>query len=335
MSSRAPALLDTFRHARQAGRLAHAYILFGPEGIGKRELAFDAARLLLCPEGGCNACGVCRRIETFNHADFRLIEREDGDKELKIEKIREMMREIHLAPMEGQNKVFVINECHLMNEESSNALLKTLEEPPANSYLFLLTEMPEALIDTIRSRCQEFRVPPRPAAEIASLLSIDLGITDEESVFLAKMSEGSIGRARELHKQNAHETCQWLLEKFQTLNSLNELLFAGEFEARIKSAGGSKTENHRQEFRRHLPLINSFWRDMLYRALGIPSARFFHSDAQSLGLYDQLNLTAPRALAGLELSFEAEEWMRRNANFALAIENYSVELSRLMTGNVH
>jgi len=335
MSSSAPALLDTFRHARQAGRLAHAYILFGPEGIGKRELAFDAARLLLCPEGGCNACGVCRRIETFNHADFRLIEREDGDKELKIEKIREMMREIHLAPMEGQNKVFVINECHLMNEESSNALLKTLEEPPANSYLFLLTEMPEALIDTIRSRCQEFRVPPRPAAEIASLLSIDLGITDEESVFLAKMSEGSIGRARELHKQNAHETCQWLLEKFQTLNSLNELLFAGEFEARIKSAGGSKTENHRQEFRRHLPLINSFWRDMLYRALGIPSARFFHSDAQSLGLYDQLNLTAPRALAGLELSFEAEEWMRRNANFALAIENYSVELSRLMTGNVH
>jgi DNA polymerase-3 subunit delta' len=335
MSSRAPALLDTFRHARQAGRLAHAYILFGPEGIGKRELAFDAARLLLCPEGGCNACGVCRRIETFNHADFRLIEREDGDKELKIEKIREMMREIHLAPMEGQNKVFVINECHLMNEESSNALLKTLEEPPANSYLFLLTEMPEALIDTIRSRCQEFRVPPKPAAEIASLLSIELGITDEESVFLAKMSEGSIGRARELHKQNAHETCQWLLEKFQTLNSLNELLFAGEFEARIKSAGGSKTENHRQEFRRHLPLINSFWRDMLYRALGIPSARFFHSDAQSLGLYDQLNLTAPRALAGLELSFEAEEWMRRNANFALAIENYSVELSRLMTGNVH
>ncbi|MDP7131302.1 MAG: DNA polymerase III subunit [Planctomycetota bacterium] len=335
MSSSAPALLDTFRHARQAGRLAHAYILFGPEGIGKRELAFDAARLLLCPEGGCNACGVCRRIETFNHADFRLIEREDGDKELKIEKIREMMREIHLAPMEGQNKVFVINECHLMNEESSNALLKTLEEPPANSYLFLLTEMPEALIDTIRSRCQEFRVPPKPAAEIASLLSIELGITDEESVFLAKMSEGSIGRARELHKQNAHETCQWLLEKFQTLNSLNELLFAGEFEARIKSAGGSKTENHRQEFRRHLPLINSFWRDMLYRALGIPSARFFHSDAQSLGLYDQLNLTAPRALAGLELSFEAEEWMRRNANFALAIENYSVELSRLMTGNVH
>jgi DNA polymerase III delta prime subunit len=195
--------------------------------------------------------------------------------------------------------------------------------------------MPEALIDTIRSRCQEFRVPPKPAAEIASLLSIELGITDEESVFLAKMSEGSIGRARELHKQNAHETCQWLLEKFQTLNSLNELLFAGEFEARIKSAGGSKTENHRQEFRRHLPLINSFWRDMLYRALGIPSARFFHSDAQSLGLYDQLNLTAPRALAGLELSFEAEEWMRRNANFALAIENYSVELSRLMTGNVH
>jgi DNA polymerase-3 subunit delta' len=194
MSSRAPALLDTFRHARQSGRLAHAYILFGPEGIGKRELAFDAARLLLCPEGGCNACGVCRRIETFNHADFRLIEREDGDKELKIEKIREMMREIHLAPMEGQNKVFVINECHLMNEESSNALLKTLEEPPANSYLFLLTEMPEALIDTIRSRCQEFRVPPRPAAEIASLLSIELGITDEEAMFLAKCPRAASAR---------------------------------------------------------------------------------------------------------------------------------------------
>jgi DNA polymerase-3 subunit delta' len=334
MSSSAPTLLDTFRHARQSGRLAHAYILFGPAGIGKRELAFDIARLLLCPEGGCKTCGVCRRIETFNHADYRLVEREDGDKELKIEKIREMMREIHLAPMEGPNKVFVINECHLMNEESSNALLKTLEEPPPNSYLFLLTEMPEALIDTIRSRCQEFRVPPRPAADIATQLSSELSITGEEAMFLAKMSEGSIGQARELHEQNAHETCRWLLEKFQSLNPLNELLFAGEFESRIKSAGGSKTEHHRQEFRRHLSLINSFWRDMLYRALGIPSNRFFHSDHQALALYGQLNLPPPRALAGLELSYEAEEWMRRNANFTLAVENYSVELCRLMIGSI-
>jgi DNA polymerase III delta' subunit len=314
VSSSAPLLLDIFRNAKQSGRLAHAYILFGPPGIGKRELAFDIAKLLLCPEGGCNACGVCQRIETFNHADFRLIEREDGDKVLKIEKIRDMMGEIHLAPMEGPNKVFLINECHLMNEESSNALLKTLEEPPANSYLFLLTDMPEALIDTIRSRCQEFRVPPRPAAHIASLLSSELGLSDDEATFLAKMSEGSIGQARNLHEQDAHETCRWLLEKFQSLNPLNELIFAGEFESRIKSAGGSKTEHHRQEFRRHLSLINSFWRDMLYRALRIPSTRFFHSDAQALGLYDQLNLPPSRSLAGLDLSFEAEEWMRRNAN---------------------
>ncbi|MDA1142991.1 MAG: DNA polymerase III subunit delta' [Planctomycetota bacterium] len=327
--------MDTFRHARQSGRLAHAYILFGPAGIGKKALAFDLARLLLCPKGGCNACDVCQRIKTFNHADFRLIEREDGDKVLKIEKIRDMMGEIHLAPMEGQNKVFLINECHLMNEESSNALLKTLEEPPANSYLFLLTDMPEALIDTIRSRCQEFRVPPRPANEIARILSIELSLSDDEAMFLAKMSEGSIGQARKLHEQNAHETCKWILEKFQDLNQLNELTFAGELESRIKSADGSKTEHHRQEFRRYLSLINSVWRDMLYRALGIPSTRFFHSDAQALGLYNQLNLTAPRALAGLELSFEAEEWMRRNANFTLAVENYSVELCRLMTGKVH
>ena len=324
------AVPETLRRAVNSGRMAHGFIFFGPSGIGKRRLAFHVARMLLCPNGGCGACPACQRVDTENHSDFRFIRREEGDKELKIEKIRAFQEEIHLQPMEGPNKVFIIHECHLMSEEAANSVLKTLEEPPGNSYLFLLTDTPDSLPETIRSRCQEVRVPPRTIDEIAGVVSRDYSLDADRARFLARLAEGSLGRARELHENHVLDRSQWILEKLRTLDSSTELGFAEELDGRLKKASHS-LEGRREEFSRYVDLLNTFWRDMLYASLGIPEDRFFHRDAESLAFYREQVLTPGRAMSAIELSFTAGDWMRRNVNVTLAVENYVTELSRILS----
>ncbi|MBI2194505.1 MAG: DNA polymerase III subunit delta' [Planctomycetes bacterium] len=322
-------LLQRFRQAYESGRMGHAYLFHGPEGVGKRALAIEAAKMLLCPSRGCGSCPVCRRVETRNHADFRLIEREEGSQDLKIGQIREMQGEIHLRPMEGRNKVFILADCDRMSEEAANCLLKTLEEPPGESFLFLLSETPEALPETIRSRCQEVRICARPAHEIAELLVTEAGMQEGEARFLARLAEGSLGRARRMKEGGILELKAWLLEGLKGLDGRRELQFAAELHGRIRSAADG-LEAQREELRRYLELLNTFWRDRLYASLGLPEDYGFHRDEAARALYAALPMSPAQALAAVELSFQAEEWLRHNANLALVVENYVVELRRIL-----
>jgi DNA polymerase-3 subunit delta' len=325
-------LLESFRRTLAAGRMAHAYIFYGPLGVGKRELALDLARMLLCPDRGCARCPVCRRVTTGNHADFRFVARDEADTELKIEKIRELQAEVHLHPMEGMNKVFIINECHLMSEEAANCLLKTLEEPPEKSYLFLLTELPEALPATIRSRCQEARVPPKSTDEVASALTSAYSLQEADARYLARLSEGCLGQARNLHEKDAMERSRWLFERLRSLNEQNELGVAAELEARIHR-GKAILEEQREEFRGYVDLAITFFRDMLSRSLGLPEDRFYHTDSDSLAFYGEQRMASARAISAIELCFRAKEWTRRNANMGLVVENFVVELRQFLSSD--
>jgi len=312
--------------------MAHAYIFYGPKGVGKMQLALDVARTLLCPDRGCGGCPVCQRVTTRNHADFRIVARdlEEGDTELKIEKIREMQEEVHLRPMEGQNKVFIIDECHLMSEEAANSLLKTLEEPPGKSYLFLLTELPEALHATIRSRSQEIRVPQRSTEEVASALVGSYGIVEEDARLLARFSEGCLGRAYELHERDAMEQSRWVLEKLRALDAGNDLVTAEELAARARK-GAQNLEAQREGFRAYLDLIVTFCRDLLSHSLGLPEDQFFHSDPEARAFYEEQSISPARAAATIELCFKAKEWTRRNANLGLVVENFVAGLRQLLS----
>jgi len=296
------------------------------------QLALDVARMLLCPNGGCRECPVCQRVTTGNHADFRIVKRdlEEGDTELKIEKIREMQGEVHLRPMEGENKVFIIDECHLMSEEAANSLLKTLEEPPEKSYLFLLTELPEALHATIRSRTQEIRVPQRSTDEIASALAGSYGIVEEDARLLARLSEGCFGRACDLHEHDAREQSRWLLEKLRALDAINDLEIAEELTARARK-GAQNLEAQREGFRAYLDLILTFCRDLLSHSLGLSTDHLFHSDPDARAFYEERSMSPARAMSAIELCFKAKEWTRRNANLGLTVENFVAELRQLLT----
>jgi DNA polymerase III, gamma/tau subunits len=130
-------------------RLAHAYLLIGPEGSGKVETAVAIAKMVNCEQLGesfCGECPSCRKIEGGNHPDILMIDQGE-DKSIKIYKIRELIKKTQLRPYEAMKKVVVIKDVDLMTTEGANALLKTLEEPTESSLLLLTTANPERILE--------------------------------------------------------------------------------------------------------------------------------------------------------------------------------------------
>ena len=136
-------------------RLAHAYLLVGPADCGKTQTALSLAQLVNCESEThkpCGQCAACRKIASGNHPDVHVIGNDEMDS-IKIEDIRFLLGRAHLMAYEGKTKVFIIRNIERMTLDAANALLKTLEEPAANTLMILTTSVLEANLDTIKSRC--------------------------------------------------------------------------------------------------------------------------------------------------------------------------------------
>ena len=149
---------------RREQRLPHALLLSGPAGIGLRQFALAFAMRLLCradeTDRACGQCQGCRLFLANNQPDLKLIEPEQVGKAVKIADIRALIEYVALKSFAGQHKVVIIEPAEAMNRAAANALLKTLEEPPPQCLLLLLSQRPAALPVTIRSRCQRLDFPP-------------------------------------------------------------------------------------------------------------------------------------------------------------------------------
>jgi DNA polymerase III subunit delta' len=152
------------RAALTSGRVPHAYLLTGPPGAGKRACALALASALNClhaPQEGCDLCDACAKIAQGIHPDVVTLEREGAAQIVPIESIRQnVISRIGLAPHEARVRVFVIDEATALQPAAANALLKTLEEPPARTMFVLATVAPDQLLPTIRSRCQRVALVP-------------------------------------------------------------------------------------------------------------------------------------------------------------------------------
>lgn len=191
-------------------RVPQSLLFAGPEGVGKKLFAFDLARRLLCAEGGCSKCSVCSRIGVFDipkpergeeydvvflsdHPDVGIVL--PYKRNLRVGAIRELEREAHLRPFEAEKRIFVINDAEKMNDSAANALLKTLEEPPSTTYLILVSSRPDALLQTIRSRCQNLRFAPVAINAIEDLLVASGKFPRDDARLAARVSGGSVGKA--------------------------------------------------------------------------------------------------------------------------------------------
>ncbi len=178
--------------------LAHAYLFSGPGGVGKKLTALALAAAVNCGDAahGCGVCASCRKIASGGHPDVHLIA-SDGE-EIKIDQVRQVQSELSLKPFEGPKKILIVDGAENMNIASANAFLKTLEEPPGDALIVLITARPHGLLATIRSRCQEIRFLPLPRRSLAGALAQRRGLSDEDAWFLAALAQGSMGRGLEM-----------------------------------------------------------------------------------------------------------------------------------------
>jgi len=231
-----------------ANRLPHAILLTGPRGIGKATLAWRLARFLLAPRETGGLFGEAlppeslhlpsthptfRRAVAGAHPDLLVLEAED----IKIEEARSVAAFLSLTPAESEWRVVIIDSADAMNRNAANALLKTLEEPPARAALLLVSHNPGALLPTIRSRCRTLRVPPLTEPEFARVMGqLAPDLMPGDSLAWATLSGGSPGVALMLMEAGADTLYQELLTRLAEPDTIKNHSFADRF-ARKENAG--------------------------------------------------------------------------------------------------
>jgi DNA polymerase-3 subunit delta' len=221
-----PTAVETLRRALALGRVHHAYLFDGPDGVGKERTAFGLAQALVCerrPEGGSDACGECRACVRAVprpgegrpvHPDVVVLERglyepatigrrTPETQDISIDQVRTLvLARAAFAPHEGRAKVFIVRRAEELSTAAANALLKTLEEPGARTHFVLLSATADALLSTIRSRTQRVRFGPLPDAVVAELLAargVEKGLAAE----IALLAGGSMATAVTLSDPDA------------------------------------------------------------------------------------------------------------------------------------
>jgi DNA polymerase-3 subunit delta' len=166
---------------RQENRLSHAYLVCGDAGLGKYNFALSFARLLLCQSvesnQPCGSCHNCRMAESSQHPDLRLVSIEEGSRGIGIDQIRGLLDFVTMTSHAGGSKIVILEQADSLNKNAANALLKTLEEPTPDTFIFLITDAPGTLLPTLRSRCQRLNFT-EPSSEVAKTW-LESAITDE------------------------------------------------------------------------------------------------------------------------------------------------------------
>lgn len=302
----------------QNGRVPHALLFTGPEGVGKRTTALSLAQSLNClePKAGdaCGRCAACLKIAKGVHPDVRVLE-PDGQF-IKIETIREnLQQDAVLKPLEGRAKVYVLDPADALTPPAANSLLKILEEPPAAVSLILITGHPFALLPTILSRCQEVRFRPLAAPVLSGWLQQRLGCPPDTAQTLAMLSGGRPAEALRLSEP------QWQDARQQVLAAASQ------------AAGQDWAEAARQwaEFYSDLPevlaLLLTWYRDLLVLATGAPVSLVMNVDRLP-DLQAFLARTGPEAiLEKCRAILAAADQIARNLNAQLVLENMFMQLN--------
>lgn len=211
---------DELIHIVELNKISHSYLFLGTAGIGKKEIAKEFAKMILClnEKKYCNHCKSCIEFDSNNNPDFQMVE-PDGNS-LKIEQIRQMQRKIIEAPIISQNKVYIINDADLMTIEAQNCLLKTLEEPPEFVTIILIGSNENSFLSTIKSRCTIIKFQDIENGQIKDYLKSKYDIIVSDN--LLEIFGGSIGKAEKLKdKQELYNSIIEIIECIDKLDLID------------------------------------------------------------------------------------------------------------------
>jgi len=308
--------LDSLRAALVNQRLHHAYLFVGPDGVGKRTIAVALAKAVHCSESAadyCDRCANCASITDANHADVRMVQPLAGKKEISIHQVREIERELRFRSFSGNRKIAIIDPAALMNPSAQNALLKTLEEPPADSLIVLITPNAGGLLPTLRSRCLRFSFAPLPRQDVAKFLQATRNIGARDADFLAAMSAGSIGVAAGLDQAT-------LNEKRRVWSGILGALRDGDYQGAMTAADALSA--NREDALEFLKWAESWYRDLLIHGVTQKSDEIVNLDMLARLGPGAIACGAAGALAALTGVADATAGIQRNLNRRMVLERF-------------
>lgn len=308
--------------AIKQARVGHAYLITGPEQIGKTTLARTFAQALNCTTRNshppCGHCRPCQLIAADRHPDVRLVEPEvsgRGKLTLKIEHIRELLHDLNLKAYEARHKIAILPRFDAAIIGAANAFLKTLEEPPANVILLLTALDAEALLPTISSRCRTVALRPLPIGLIEQSLTSRWHVAEGEAHLLSHLADGRLGWAVAAAANTA------VLEARETHLDWLRQAVDGNRVARFTLA--DKLSRKPEELPAILQTWLSWWRDLtlLAQRTGANGTIVTNIDRQTELMNLAQRWTAGQALSSLKQTNLALWQLERNANTRLVLEN--------------
>ena len=304
-------LFELMAGAAERRTLPPSLIFTGPDGVGKRMAAVALAQFVNCLQpadgDGCGTCASCTRIARMIHSDVLVLEPGDTGA-IKIDQVRDAIERTGYRPFEGRRRVVVIDDADAMLGEAQNALLKTLEEPPASSMFVLVTSRPDMLLPTVRSRCQRLRFGRLGAEEIAHVLASAHGYSPAAARAAASVADGSIGQALEGGADEFVEAREAAAEVLQRVAA------TADPRRRLDGAKVLAGAGDRDELRRRLRALASMLRDL--SVLGVRAGDDYLANADLAadlrrlsGSFDPGRITT--AFAAVDRALEAVD---RNAS---------------------
>lgn len=308
--------LTVLRSALASGRLHHAYLFIGLEGVGKHTVALAFAKAIHCSEltnDFCDGCVNCHRIADGNHPDVRVIEPLSGKKEISIAQIRELERDLSYWSFTGKRKIAIIDPATLLNSSSQNALLKTLEEPPQNSLIILIAPNAGGLLPTLRSRCLRLSFAPLARQEVAGYLQTRYGMSSADAEFVAALGMGSIGAALSLEKDD-------LIEKRRIWTGMLGSLKVRDYHSAMIAA--EALANNRDDALKFLKWAASWYRDLLIHAIDNNSQELVNLDMREQIAQQSADGNVERNLRAFSQSAGAAARIQRNLNRRMVLEKF-------------
>jgi len=301
--------------------LAHAYLFSGESGIGKKMTALSLAAAANCrsvrADGACGECPSCRKVAGLGHPDVHMVAA-DGD-EIKIDQIRQIQADLSLKPFEGAKKVLIMDGADGMNPSSANAFLKTLEEPPGDTLIILISAMPQSLLPTIRSRCQEIRFHPLARRTLTEALMRKRGLPEEDARFLAVLAQGSLGRALTMDLAEEKTARQEIMALWAGLGQL------GPAEVLARAETLSKDRDRLERF---LDVGVEWLRDaMVLLETGDEDLLAHTGSRDQLGEWVE-SFPLQRMLLDMELFIESRNLLGRRVSAQLVTENLFMKLRK-------
>ena len=311
-------IIEVLRRSLRSGKTAHSYLFEGVSGCGRKKTALTLIQALFCtalPDDACGVCSSCRKVESGNHPDIHHIAPLPDKRDISIDQLRELQHILSLRPYEAPRKACIIDPAERMSVNAANSLLKTLEEPPGNALIILMTENAGLLLSTVRSRCQLIRFAPLSPEHILALLE-RIGMSPEAAALVAPMSGGSLQRALDLDNEALTARREAVISRVSQV-SLNKI--ATVFDASEELSG------NREATLELLDILLSFYRDAVH--LGAGNKEIVNRSVRAAIESIASRRSLPRNIELLDRIYATRRDVQRNANPKLSLDHLFMSMA--------